>query len=172
MTFRNAFLIGILLLSSLAGHAQTGAAYIDYKYTGVNPESVLPNGVKHFGGGLIGDIDADPVYGISTVAKGKTNMLWLEVSTGRDRTSSVTGWRVLDVLAFPALTKTDYLFFANDPAIQCRREGRDIPDLVGVGKISRSRGIFRPTKLWVPNLLTKKFAPVTLTGVNCEYSEP
>lgn len=151
--------------------ANERATYVDYKYEGVIPETILPNGVKHFGGGLIGDIDADPVYGISNVVKGKTKMLWLEVSTGQDETG-VTGWRVLDVLAFRAMTKTDYLFFANDPSIYCRRNGRDIPELVGIGKIARRQGIFRPTKLWVANIKTKRFESIPIAGVKCEYSEP
>jgi len=177
MRLARTFWIAALLIFPIIAIAQQKPAderakYINYKYKGVNPESILPNGVKHFGGSLIGDIDADPVYGISTVAKGKTNMLWLEVSTGRDSTSGVSGWRVLDVLAFPGMTKSDYLFFSNDPAVGCRRNGKDVPNLVGIGKIYRSRGIFRPTKLWIASLKTRKFEPTPLTGVKCEYSEP
>ena len=149
----------------------TGSKYVGYKYKGVTPESTLPNGVKHFGGGLIGDIDADPVYGISQVALRNTKMLWLEVSTGRDA-SGITGWLVKDVLSFPALTKSDYLFFAGDPAAECKRAGQTIEELVGVGKISRKLGIFTPSKLWVPNLKTEKFEPVKVAGVTCTYSEP
>ena len=165
------FLIAALLVSPILASAQVRSPYVDYKYEGVVPETTLPNGVKHFGGGLIGDIDADQVYGISQVAKGKTKMLWLEVSTGRDA-SGVTGWQVKDVLTFPALTRNDYLFFAGDPAIYCRRNRKDISDLVGIGRIYRRQGIFRPSKLWVANLKTKKFDSLSVTGVKCEYSEP
>jgi hypothetical protein len=177
MKLTKMFWIAALLIFPIITIPQTKpvderAKYINYKYKGVNPESILPNGVKHFGGALIGNIDADPVYGISTVAKGRTNMLWLEVSTGRDSTSGVSGWRVLDVLAFPGMTKNDYLFFSNDPAIYCRRNGKDVPDLVGIGKIYRSRGIFQPTKLWVADLKTEKFKSIPIAGVKCEYSEP
>jgi len=145
--------------------------YIGYKYYGVVPSSRLPNGVKHFGGGLIGDINADPVYGLSQVQKGKTKMLWLEVSTGRDATG-VTGWKVLDVLSFPSLLRSDYLFFYGDPAAGCTRSGKDIPNLVGVGKVMRKQGIFRPSKLWVADLATKKFKSISISGIKCEYSEP
>ena len=120
---------------------------------------------------MIGDIEADPVYEIADVEKGKTRMLWLNASTGKDSTG-VTGWKVLDVLSFPALLKSDYLFFAGDPSIECRRSGRDIPNLIGVGRIIRRQEIYKPSKLWVANLETKKFEPLVLAGVKCVYSEP
>src|SRR6185436_427067 len=166
--------IAMLLLSfsiSLTAQTNVGAKYINYEYRGVVPETTLPNGVKHFGGGLIGDFDADPVYGISQVQKGKTRMLWLEVSTGKNATG-ITGWKVLDVLAFPNLLKTDYLFFYGDPAVGCTRAKKDIPNLIGVGKLNRKRAIFQPAKLWVADLATKKFKPMSISGIKCEYSEP
>ena len=178
MKLTKTLIITALLLFPVTGIAQPKRAsderakYINYKYNGVNPESMLPNGVKHFGGALIGNIDADPVYGISTVAKGNTHMLWLEVSAGRDSRSGVTAWRVLDVLAFPGMTKSDYLFFSSDPAVGCRRNGREIPELVGIGRLVRRQGIFRPTKLWIANIKTKKFDAIPITGVKCEYSAP
>lgn len=174
---RYIFLIGLLIISPVVAMSQAkadsnpGSVYIDYKYKGVIPGTVLPNGVKHSGGGLLGDFDADPVYGISQVSKGKTQMLWLEESTGRD-SSGVTGWRVLDVLAFPALTKADYLFFLGDPLIGCTRRGEDITNLVGVGRIFRQQGQFRPSKLWVADLTTKKFNAFPTAAVSCVYSEP
>jgi hypothetical protein len=167
----SALFIFPLLTLGQAKHATIEQSpYVNYEYKGVVPDTTLPNGVKHFGGGLIGDINADPVYGISQVQKGKLKMLWLEVSTGKDA-SGITGWKVIDVLAFPALTKSDYLFFYGDPAIGCTRAGKDIPNLVGVGKIIRRQG-FRPAKLWVADLTTKKFKPLSVSGIKCEYSEP
>jgi hypothetical protein len=166
------FLIAaLLILPAVVLGQPKRSAYINYEYKGVLPSATLPNGVKHFGGGLIGEIAADPVHGISQVAKGRTKMLWLEVSTGKNA-SGVTGWRVKDVLAFPALTKSDYLFFAGDPAILCSRKGSAVVNLVGVGRINRRQGSFQPSKLWVANLRTEKFEPMSLTGVKCEYSEP
>ena len=172
MNIRILIAAAILFLPTLA-FAQTNyrAKYINYKYRGVIPWTTLPNGVKHLGGGLIGDIDADPVYGIAQVQKGKTKMLWFEVSTGKDA-KGVTGWKVIDVLAFPALLKSDYLFFYGDPGIGCTRSGKDIPNLVGVGRINRNQGTFRPSKLWVADLTTKKFKPLSVSGIKCEYSEP
>jgi hypothetical protein len=161
-------IVAVLFFVSF-GNGQT--KYVGYEYEGVVPATTLPNGVKHMGGGLIGDFEADPVYGISQVEKGKTKMLWLEESTGKDSTG-VTGWKVLDALSFPALTRTDYVFFAGDPAIGCLRDGQDIPHLVGVGRIIRRQGIFRPSRLWVANLATKKFEPMWIKDVKCEYSEP
>ena len=166
-------IIAVLFVAASFADAQTNdrAKYLGYEYKGVLPDSTLPNGVKHFGGGLVGDIEADPVYGISQVEKGKTKMLWFEASTGKDA-SGVTGWKVIDVLSFPAMTKTDYIFFAGDPAIECTRRGNGIPDLVAVGRIISRQGIFRPSKLWIADLATKKFTPLAVTGVKCIYSEP
>jgi hypothetical protein len=161
----------LLILPATVIGQRNRSPYLNYEYKGVPPSATLPNGVKHFGGGLIGKIDADPVHGISQVAKGRTKMLWLEVSTGKDA-GGITGWRVMDVLAFPALDKNDYLFFSGDPAIFCRRRSAELANLVGVGTINRRQGIFRPSKLWVANLTTEKFELIPLTGVKCEYSEP
>lgn len=148
-----------------------GAKYVNYEYSGIPPGSLLPNGVKHLGGGLIGDIDADPVYGISQVSAGTTKMLWLEASTGRD-VKGVTGWKVLDVLAFRNAGKNDHIFFYGDPAIQCTRKGKDVPNLVGVGRIFRSQGTFKPAKLWTADIKTRRFVSVTAVGLKCIYSEP
>jgi hypothetical protein len=167
------FTIAVLVFvsCSLAQAAGTPSKYIGYKYKGVTPSSILPNGVKHFGGSLIGDIEADPVYGISSVSIGKTNMFWLEVSTGRDD-SGVTGWEVKDVIEFATLSKSDYIFFAGDPAIDCKRNSEVMENLVGVGKIVRKKGIFIPAKLWIANIETAKFESTPVAGVTCVYSEP
>ena len=164
-------MVMIAVSGAVHGQQNEAAKYIGYKYAGVLPGVAMPNGVKHLGGGLIGDIDADPVYGISQLEKGRTKMLWLEASTGKNETG-VTGWEVKDVLAFPAMKAADYLFFYGDPAISCTRDGRDIPNLVGVGQIIRKRAQFRPSKFWIANLTTKKFEAVPVAGVKCEYSEP
>ncbi len=153
------------------GQTSSRAKYIGYEYEGVMPAASLPNGLKHMGGALLGDIEADPVYGISQVEKGRTKMLWLESSTGRNA-GGIAGWKVADVLSFPALAQTDYMFFTGDPGIYCRRNGKHIENLVGVGRIVRRQGVFRPSKLWTADLTTKKFDPVKLSGVKCEYSEP
>jgi len=164
--------IALVVLPSIV-HAQANerAKYINYKYKGVLPESTLPNGVKHLGGGLIGDIDADPVQGISQVQKGKTRMLWLEVSTGRDETG-ITGWEVKDVLAFPLFAASDHLLFAGDPSIECTRAGKGIPNLVGIGRIIPRQDLFKPAKLWIVNQTTQRFEPVAVSGIKCLYSEP
>lgn len=162
-----------ILVAATFSHSQTvkRSPYIGYAYKGVLAGKTLPNGVKSMGGGLIGDIEADPVYEIAEVEKGRTQMLWLNVSTGQD-SQGVTGWKVLDVLSFQALSKSDYLFFYGDPAIGCTRSGKDIPNLVGVGRIIRKQAIFRPAKLWVADLGTKKFRSISTSGIKCEYSEP
>ena len=151
--------------------ANTGAKFINYKYKGVTPPNLLPNGVKHLGGGLIGDINANPVYGIAQTENGKLKMFWLEVSTGQDA-KGVTGWQVLDVLSFQNVLKTEYLFLAGDPAINCLKDSQEIPNLVGRGRIMRTKGSFVPSKLWVADIEKKKFVPFAVTGVKCGYSEP
>ncbi len=164
----------VLVFSPLVIYTQatgTAQSYVGFKYKVVTPDSTLPNGVKHVGGTLVGEIEADPVVGISQVEKGTIKMLWLEESTGRDG-SRITGWKVVDVLSFPALSKTDNIFFVGDPVIECRRGGNYIYNLVGVGRIFRRQGIFKPSKLWVVNTETQKFEPLKLAGVTCEYSEP
>jgi hypothetical protein len=161
----------LLLLPVLTVAQASRSTYVGYEYKGVAPETTLPNGVRHFGGGLIGDIDADPVYGISQVASGTTKMLWLEASTGRDA-SGVTGWKVKDVLSFTSLAKSDYVFFAEDPSIECKRKSEPIENLVGVGRIFQARGVFRPSKLWVANIKNEKFESISLANVVCSYSEP
>jgi hypothetical protein len=167
-----AAIFAVLFISAIVfGQPSDRTRYLNYEYKGVNPSSTLPNGVKHMGGGLIGDYEADPVYGISQVEKGKTKMLWLEVSTGRD-SSGVTGWKVLDVLSFRALGPANYIFFSGDPAISCSRNGKEIPNLVGIGRIVRREGIFKPSNLWTADPVTKKFEPADGFGVKCEYSEP
>jgi hypothetical protein len=160
----------VLLLQSTL-FAQTRSPYLGFEYKGVIPGKTLSNGVKHLGGGMIGDINADPVYGISQVQKGTTKMLWFEVSTGQDATG-VTGWKVLDVLTFSSLARTRYVFFVGDPAISCSRGRKTLENLVGEGRIIRSRGRFIPSNLWTANLRTKKFERVAVSGVTCEYSEP
>lgn len=165
-----ATIIGLSLLS-ISAAAQARSPYINYEYKGVVPSTTLPNGVKHLGGSLIGDIDADPVYGISWVEKGKTKMLWLEASTGQD-SGGVTGWKVLDVLSFPALTRADHLLIGGDPAVSCTERGNEIANLVGVGRIQRRQGVFRPSRLWTANLTTGRFESKPLVNIKCEYSEP
>ncbi len=174
MKFSKLLVLALFVLPILAIGQANRSPYIGYEYKGVVPSATLPNGVKHFGGGLIGKIDADQVHGISEVAKGRTKMLWFEVSTGKDA-SGITGWRVLDVLSFSTLRKTDYLLFSVDPSIECSRNGNPLSadaDIVGVGTILRRQGTFKPSKLWKANLVTEKFEPVSLAGVKCEYSEP
>ena len=169
-----ALAIVCFLLFSLVSLGQTkkpGAEYVGYKYEGVNPGKILPNGVKHLGGGMIGDINANPVHGVSQVSKGKIKMLWFEVSTGRD-SGGVTGWQVKDVLWFYSQRANDHILIYGDPAIECTRRGKPVENLVGIGRIVRQQNIFRPSSLWVANLKTLKFDPISATDIKCQYSEP
>ena len=135
--------------------------------------SALPyiNGVKHLGGALVSDINKDPVYGIAQVSKGKTRMLWLEVSTGQNE-KGVTGWRVLDVLSFPALTGSQHLLISYDPAVECLRNGNQVDGLVAFGTIVRRKGVYTPQRAWIADIEKKKFTPASVRGLRCTYSEP
>ena len=62
---------------------QERAKYVNFEYASVAIDTTLPNGVKHLGGSLIGQIEASPVYGVSIVSKERRQMLWLERSTDR-----------------------------------------------------------------------------------------
>ena len=170
MKFYVSIVVALVLLPAIL-FSQSRSPYVGYKYEGVLPNKTLPNGVKHFGGGMIGDINADPVYGISQVQKAKTKMLWFEESTRQDATG-VTGWKVLDVLTFSNLARTRYVFMAGDPAILCQRGGKDLENVVGDGRIVRSRSVFIPSNLWIANIATKKFQRISTAGVKCGYSEP
>jgi hypothetical protein len=156
----------VLVLASV-----TPAQYIGYEYKGVNPETLLPNGVRHLGGALISDINKDPVYGISQVSNDKSRMLWLEVSTGQNE-SGVTGWRVLDVLSFSSLAETQHLLFAFDPAIECLRGSKSVDGLVASGTISRRLGIYKPQQAWIADVKNSKFKTTPTRGISCTYSEP
>jgi hypothetical protein len=161
-----------LIIATHCVFSQTsGREYIGFRYKGVVPNSVLANGVKHLGGSVLGDVFADPVYGISIVSKGKTKMLWLEVSTGQN-SGGVTGWRVLDVLSFFNQRANDHLLFGSDPSIECRRNGKPVDNLVGIGRIVRRQALFRPSILWIANVSSKKFVPISAAGIRCVYSEP
>lgn len=161
----------ILLGASSSALAQTRSTYVGYKYKGVLPGKTLPNGVKHFGGGLVSDPYKDPVYGISDVARGRTKMLWLEISTGSNA-QGVTGWEVKDVLSFPNFTSSRYLFFSMDPSVECTRNKKPVENLVAIGRVMPKQGIFKPERAWIPNLTTEKFDETTIQGLKCIYSEP
>lgn len=165
-----AAIFGLLFFAALS-NGQTPANYISFEYKGIAPETVLPNGVRHLGGALISDHRVDPVYGISQVSKGKTRMLWLEVSTGQND-KGVTGWRVLDVLMFPGFTETQHLLIAFDPAVECLRGGNPVERLVAVGRIDRRKGTYTPQRAWIAEIEKKKFTPASIRGLRCTYSEP
>lgn len=171
MKFKFAVVIFILTIQGGILAQSAKSPYINYRYEGVVPGRSLPNGVIELGGSLIGDIEADPVYSVAQMKKGRTEMLWLVVSTGKNE-KGVSGWKVIDVLSFPSLAKAQYLFTAGDPAIYCRKNGGEIPNPVGVGRIDRKRARFLPLKLWSADLKLKRFTPLNLAGVKCEYFEP
>ncbi|MGD9588688.1 MAG: hypothetical protein AB7Q37_03590 [Pyrinomonadaceae bacterium] len=165
-----------ILAAALAysADAQTPKAseYIGYRYQVPEILGKLQNGFTHRGGGLIGDINADPVLGVSTLEKGRTMMFWLEVSIARDENGGVTAWEVKDVLEFPNVAAADRVLEFSDPSFECTRGRRVESELIGIGRLDRRRGIFTPRKLWRPNARTAKFETVSVQNVRCLYSEP
>lgn len=172
LSMRKAF-AGIFVSMILAAFAygQTAASYIGYEYKGYTPDTVMPNGVKHLGGALISDINKDPVYGIAQVSKGRTQMLWLEVSTGQNETG-VTGWRVLDVISFPKLSGSQHAMLPLDPAVECTRNGKTVPYLVAIGRIDTRRAVFTAQRAWIADIDKKRFTPASTRGLRCNYYEP
>ena len=158
--------------SSSIAQSPGGSKYVGYKYEAPRVGEKLSNGFEHYGGGLIGDIDADRVYGVSVLKNGKAIMFWLEVSIARNENGGVTKWEVLDSLEFSNLRSFDYVMEFSEPAFQCKRGKKIIENLVGIGKFSVKRGIFTPHKLWSPNAKTAKFESVSVKNIRCIYSEP
>ncbi len=162
----------VSFLTSAGAQTSTGSRYIGYKYQSPEVGELLPNGLKHNGGGLIGDIDADPVYGVSVLEKGKTKMFWLEISTTRNADGGVTSWQVKDVLEFSGTGPNDFVLEFSEPTFECKRGKAIVGNLVGIGVFNRKAGIFTPRKLWQPNAKTAKFEPVSVKSIRCYYSEP
>lgn len=158
------------LLSSAIAQSTAGSKYIGYKYESPDVGEMLPNGIKHRGGGLIGDIDADPVYGVSVLEKGKTKMFWLEISTNRKADGGVMAWQVKDVLEFSGLGSKDFVLEFSDPTFECKRGKANVGSLIGIGTFNK--GIFTPRKLWRPNAKTAKFESVPIRNIRCFYAEP
>lgn len=158
--------------SPVFAQATSTSDFIGYRYESPEIGTKLPNGFIHRGGGLFGDINAERVYGVSTLEKGKTLMFWLEISLSRDRSGGVTAWEVKDALSFSEFRQGDRVLEFNDPSFECLRGGKVLADLVGIGRFDKKRGTFTPRKLWRPNAGTARFEPVTTRNVRCIYSEP
>ena len=163
----------LALLASAFTQSPEGSKYIGYKYEVPEIDEKLVDGFTYHGGGLIGDIEADPLYGVSILGKGREKMFWLEVSTARGNRGGVTAWEVKDVLQFTNLRAGDFVMEFAEPAFECRKGKTVISgDLIGIGTFNRKRGIFTPRKLWRPNAKTAKFEPFAITNVRCIYFEP
>lgn len=171
---RQIALIFLVSGGSFSADAQTAkvSQYVGYRYEAPEILGKLQNGFTHRGGGLIGDVNADPVLGVSTLEKGRTLMFWLELSTARDEKGGVTAWEVKDVLEFPNVATADRVLEFSDPSFECTRGRKVEAELIGIGRFDRRRGIFTPRKLWRPNARTAKFEPVPVQNVRCIYSEP
>ncbi len=165
-------LLLLILSVSLVGAQTSGAKYIGLRYVDPGVGKMLPNGFEHQGGGLIGDINADQVYGVSMLTKGKAKMFWLQISTDRSEDGGVNAWEVKDVLEFSGLRSTDYVMEFGNPGFECSKNKTILESLIGIGVLNTSRGVFTPRKLWRPNSKTAKFESVSTRNIRCIYSEP
>jgi hypothetical protein len=159
-------LVVILSPGVLFSQHDKSSPYIGYERQGASVESVLPNGVKYLGGGLIGDINAKRLVGISEMMQGNSRMVWLERSNRR--THGARTWKVLDVLRIDLRT-SDEEFFPINP---CTRNGREIPNLVAIGRHHKGDRYITLSSLWVADLERGSFREVSTRGVKCEYPEP
>jgi hypothetical protein len=148
----------------LATTSLAQSSYIGYTYNGTTPGETLSNGVTYLGGGIVGDVYERTPVGVSDVKRGRTRMLWLERSTGRD-TVGRTNWRVIDVLSFSDLKANDYLFSGS--LSECTRHGKEMPSLVGLGKVNNKTGRIKPIRLWLPHLKTGRFVKTSIADVKC-----
>lgn len=140
--------------------------YIGYKYRGILPDETLPNGVKSLGGGLI--TENEPTYGIGRKSKGDMQMLWLELSTGRDA-EGIPSWEVKDVLAFSQFGKNQELLFSYGST--CERNGKGNINLVVLADFLPSK-TYKVRRAWLANTKTEKFNEIPIKGIQCFYEEP
>jgi hypothetical protein len=162
--------IQILLLFLLIPGAVVGqtAGYIGYKYKAVLPDSVLPNGVKSLGGALVGDINAQPLWDISIMTKGKDRMLWLERAV-KQGAKGVEEWEVVDVLMFPNFPRGDELIFGTG---DCTKSKKPDGDLVVQARLNSSTFTYKTIKAWRTNPKLGKFVPEDASLVKCKYDAP
>lgn len=155
--------IALLVFPVFANPQKT--KYIGFKHRGVLYEEVLPNGVKHLGGGLL----TNEKYGVSRYEKGGKYMLWLEKITSRDA-SGVPSWVVKDVLIFGTLKKNEELMFSF--ASPCTQNGKPAVDLVVKAEVFPNRKQYKIKDVWKANTKREKFEKIQTKGVKCEFIEP
>ena len=163
-----AWLLLTALLLPVAAFGQA-SEYIGYRYKSVVPETVLPNGVKNLGGGLVGDYNTSPVWGVADVNKGKARMLWLEKATAEDETG-VTEWEVIDVLSFPKIAADEELLLGS--AMECTENGKDSDDMVVHVRFQKKQKDYKTLKAWRADLKAGRFVPIDAKNVKCRYDEP
>ncbi len=161
------FLATLLLPAAVFCQA---SEYVGYRYKSVIPETVLPNGVKNLGGGLVGDFYAKPVWGVAEVSKGKVRMLWLEKATAEDE-RGVTEWEISDVLSFPNIPTDQELLIASGPG-ECKENGKTTNDLVVHVQFLKKQRAYKTLKAWRADVKAGRFVALDAKNVKCRYDEP
>lgn len=164
MKLKILFLLAFLILPTVAA-AQQKKEFVGYRHKGVVYGETLPNGARDLGGGLLSDDN----YGVSRFAKGGKQMLWLEKVTSRDK-KGVPSWEVLDVLVINNPKKNQEFLFSY--ASTCTDGGEEDLDLIVLAEFQPAKKIYKVLQAWRADLLSEKFAPVSIEGIKCEYAKP
>jgi hypothetical protein len=157
----------LIFLSALMIAGQT-QSYVGYRYKPVLAERTLPNGVKSLGGGIVGDVNKKPLWGIAEMNKGRTRMLWLERAVSEDA-HGVNEWEVMDVVSvrnFPA--GIEFIFGTGN----CKENGKDNDALVVQAAFNARRLTYKTIKAWHADIVSARFVPIDAADVKCEYDAP
>lgn len=159
MKFRLLVLVAFFTIpTSLFAQKNT---YVGYKYTGVNYDQKLPNGVRDLGGNLLDDDN----YGVSLMKKGKTEMLWLARITGRN-TKGIPKWKVKAVLVLPALKKNQEIL--RGFTYPCTVDQKEDLNLIVLAEYSPEDKTYEAIKAWRADTKANKFETVPAEDVACQ----
>jgi len=162
MKFHLILLFAILVLPMIA--AGQKRAYVGYKYTGVAYDQKLPNGVRDLGGSLLENEN----YGVSRMKRGKTEMLWLSMISGRNW-SGVPNWKVKDVIFLPTLKKGQEIL--HGISYPCTVNELEDLNLFVLAQLAPKKNSYIVKKAWRANTRTKKFEALSTKGIACAAAD-
>lgn len=159
-------LLSFPCLSQIPRPQNEGFKYVGLKYSGSN--DVLIDGFREIGGGLITNVDANPLYSISHLKNDFKQMLLLNIGLGSDETN-IPRWQVKDVLLFQSLKKNQSLLFG---PFNCQRRKKYDEKLVVLAEFIQRQKIYKIHQAWRVNTKTESFQKIPITGITCFYEEP
>lgn len=137
---------------------------VGYRHKGVVYGTLLPNGAKDLGGGLL----ANENYGVTRFSKGKKRMLWMEKIISRDK-SGFPNWEVKDVLTFDKLKKNqEFLLSYSSGCVQNKQPNLDLIVLAESVPNTKNYTILRA---WKANTAREKFEKISIKGIKCVSAE-